>query len=93
MGIDQLSELHIYDKPLGGIIGRCACEINPPTKMDVGVLNIFFLSSFGDEVHELLLAKDRNTRKCCLGSFFLCLKYTSVWYYFFSLISCASIVV
>lgn len=46
MGIDQLSELHIYDKPLGGIIGRCACEINPPTKMDVGVLNIFFLSSF-----------------------------------------------
>lgn len=71
MGIDQLSELHIYDKPLGGIIGRCACEINPPTKMDVGVLNIFFLSSFGDEVHELLLAKDRNTRKCCLRSFFV----------------------
>lgn len=77
MAIDQLSKLHIYDQPLGGIIGRYACEINCATKMDVSKLsvpNIFFLFSYG-EVHELLLAKDRNM------------------YYFFSLISFASIVV
>ncbi|RWW23484.1 hypothetical protein BHE74_00025832 [Ensete ventricosum] len=64
MAIHQLSKFHMYDQPLGGIIGCYACEINSATKMDVGVPNIFHLYSFG-EVHELLLAKDPNTGKCC----------------------------